>query len=379
VTADRPRRILYVSPNGRRGGAESVLALTLRHHDRRRFHAEVFFLRDGPFVEELSRERVACHVGPPARLRQPWNVARATWAIRQRILEGGFDLVHSLMGYGHLFGGVAARAAGVPEVWFQHGPVGALDALAARVPTDALLVNSRHTERAQARLRPSARATLLIHPGCEPLLAQGGSLEREAQAVRARYGLGPGTVVFGLAGRLSPMKGQRVLLDAVAELRKRRLEVAVLVIGGAFMPADDEYARGLRERARELGLEGVVRFTGHLNPPYPAMQACDAIVVSSVVPEPFCLAMVEGMMLAKPVIVPAAGGPLEVVTEGEDGLLFPSGDPLALADRMEQVIGMGAEARRALGGRALRSAQSRFSAEKMTRDLEAAYERVLQG
>ena len=46
----------------------------------------------------------------------------------------------------------------------------------------------------------------------------------------------------------------------------------------------------------------------------------------STVPEPFGQVVVEAMGVGRPIIAAAAGGPLEIVTDGTDGLLTPPGD-----------------------------------------------------
>jgi glycosyltransferase involved in cell wall biosynthesis len=61
------------------------------------------------------------------------------------------------------------------------------------------------------------------------------------------------------------------------------------------------------------------------------------LVHSSTVPEPFGQVVVEGMAAGLPVVAAAAGGPLEIVRDGVDGLLYRPGDVEALAAALRRL------------------------------------------
>jgi glycosyltransferase involved in cell wall biosynthesis len=318
---------------------------------------------------------VPCHVaGAKPRLRHPTSVFRCARDIGAVATREGAAVIHSMMGYGHIFGGLAARLVGKPEVWFQHGPPGRLDWLTGRVPTTTIFVNSKFTGDKQKHYHALARRMQVLYPGIEQFpIEEYRERGREFRRVR---GFAEDQVVIALPGRLSPMKGQGVLIEAARLLRDEGLRFRVLLIGGPFMPRDEEYAAGLREQVERHRLNDVVEFTGFLSPPYPAMAGCDVIVNASVVPEPCAATVLEGMMLGRAVIAPAAGGSLEQVTDGQDGLLFTLNDATSLAARLRQLV-ESAELRRKLGEKARETALRRFTIEVMTRDLEAEYDRVV--
>ena len=76
---------------------------------------------------------------------------------------------------------------------------------------------------------------------------------------------------------------------------------------------------------------GTVEIVGEVADIGPYLDAADVLVLPSDQPEPFGLVMVEAFAHGRPVIASRAGGPLEVVTSGVDGWLYPLADADALA------------------------------------------------
>src|SRR2546423_4621343 len=102
-------------------------------------------------------------------------------------------------------------------------------------------------------------------------------------------------------GRLIPIKGHVVLLRALAEARREVPEVELAIAGrGALEPA-------LRALAKELELDGVVRFLGHVVPVQRAIEQAGIVVVPSL-GEGFGMVALEAMERARPVIAAAIGG-----------------------------------------------------------------------
>ncbi len=176
--------------------------------------------------------------------------------------------------------------------------------------------------------------------------------------LRRRFGIEGPALAF--AGRLTPAKALDVTLDALEQLDG----VSLLLAG------DGE------ERARlEARANGPVRFLGAL-PRERVLElfaAADAAVLSSAW-ENFPHALVEALAVGTPVIATSVGGVPEIVTDGENGLLVPPGDPGALAAAVRRYFADD-ELRARLRGAAAPSVE-RFSPERVLDALESALERV---
>ena len=123
-----------------------------------------------------------------------------------------------------------------------------------------------------------------------------------------------------------PIKGHVVLLRALAEARREVPDVELAIAGrGALEPA-------LRALAKELELDGAVRFLGHVVPVQRAIEEAAIVVVPSL-GEGFGMVALEAMERARPVIAASIGGLGDIVREGETGLLVPPAEvePLAHA------------------------------------------------
>ena len=149
-------KLLYVSPNAELGGAERILETFIKYHDRQQFEVFVVFLREGSLVKKWQGLGAQILKIPAFRFRNLGQLLHKQWLLRKLMNENKINLVHSTMSYGHLFAGPVALSLGIPEVWFQHGPVGKTwDQMAAMVPTKLILCNSQYTEEIQNRLSSS--------------------------------------------------------------------------------------------------------------------------------------------------------------------------------------------------------------------------------
>ncbi|HEY4346294.1 MAG TPA: glycosyltransferase [Gaiellaceae bacterium] len=175
---------------------------------------------------------------------------------------------------------------------------------------------------------------------------------------------------FLCIGRLIPIKGHVVLLRAFRKVLDERPDVTLDIAGRGVLE------HGLKDLSRELGLNGAVRFLGHVNPVQRAVEESLAVVVPSL-GEGFGMVALEAMERARPVIAASIGGLEDLVREGETGLLVPPGDADALATAMltlaadpSQAVALGLEARR--------RAIERFPEARCTERTEEVYRHWLE-
>ena len=326
-------RVLLLSPTAVPGGAERALVNLARHLPTHGFELSAVLLADGPlrgWLEEVGCPVTILPAGRTRHLHRTVSVVRRLAQLARRA-----DIVISNQSKGHVYGGLAAKLAGRPAVWWQQGTPtrSRIELAATAVPANAVVCSSRDAERAQRRLTPR-HLVKLIHLGIEvdAIASRAGS----GQAVRNRLGWESKQVV-GIVGRLQPWKGQEVFLRAAAQIARRHPEARFAVVGGAILGWEGDYPQHLRRLAEELGIADLVHFAGHQDDVYPWFDAMDVVVHASF-GEPFGLVLVEAMALGKPLVATADGGPLEIVEDGVSGLLVPPGDDKALAGAVEQIL-----------------------------------------
>ena len=92
--------------------------------------------------------------------------------------------------------------------------------------------------------------------------------------------------------------------------------------------------------------------------------------------EPFGIVVLEAMASGLPVIVTDEGGPVELITDGLDGLVVPTDDAGAMAAAMERLLRMGEDETANMKAAAEARLENFTSAALAARQMEI-YERVL--
>jgi glycosyltransferase involved in cell wall biosynthesis len=106
------------------------------------------------------------------------------------------------------------------------------------------------------------------------------------------------------------------------------------------------------------------------------MDAMDVVIHASTRPEPFGRVLLEAMAASRPVVAPREGGPLEIVLDGETGLLVPPRDSHAIAAALVSLLHD--PARRTAMARAARArAAAVFDIHQHARAVEAVLDDVL--
>jgi len=136
-------------------------------------------------------------------------------------------------------------------------------------------------------------------------------------------------VRIAMIGRLTPIKGQHLLLEAVA-LASRTHQLRVRLIGGDLTTAGGQMEE-LTRLADSLGITEHVEFTGHVADVAAALVDVDIVISYSQWPEPFGQTVIQAMAAGLPVVAAAEGGPAELIDDGVTGVLVPPRDTKALA------------------------------------------------
>lgn len=190
-------------------------------------------------------------------------------------------------------------------------------------------------------------------------------------------------IVVGLIAMITPWKGMDLLVDAALLLKKRGVTADRLVLriyGGIHENRTNDrlFYESLLQKIDHLGLQNQVFFCGKKQEMREIYEDLDVVVNCSIEPEPFGISIVEAMSMECVVIVPNAGGPAEIVRDGEDGFFFRSGSSESLADKLEYVADH-YESLAELRKRARGTVCRRFSATDMAAGYEEIFTRLSLG
>ena len=149
-------------------------------------------------------------------------------------------------------------------------------------------------------------------------------------AFRETHGM-TGRYVVGMVGRINEAKGQYLLIEAVAKIDDPA--VHAYFVGHEMQ---EGYTQTLKAKAEALGVGDRVHFLGFMKNPHHFFQACDVIVLASR-RETFGLVLIEAMQVGTAVIGADSGGVLEIIDDGETGLLFKNRGSASLADAIRKL------------------------------------------
>jgi glycosyltransferase involved in cell wall biosynthesis len=288
-------------------------------------------------------------------LDRPWS---GLHRLRAQVRAAGIELINAHTGGSHALAAALAAMMRVAVVRTRG------DARpAAKHPLAQLL--ARRTDAYIAANSAIARELAAAFPGCAVATVFQGIAAGPALPL-------PADCVFGLLGRLDPVKGHETLLQAAALVKKDHPAARWRAMGGGTPQRREQ----LESRARALGLEGCVEFTGFVADVPAELARCRVGVVASIGSEAVSRAALEWMAAGRPLAAAAVGCLPDLVEEGQTGLLVPPGDPQALARALARFLEQPSLAGR-MGGAARRVFEERFSRERFGAETMKVYERTL--
>ena len=342
MTDTRWPNVLFLDQSGQLGGAEFALLDIVRRWEGQ---CRVVTFESGLFPQEVGRAGVDCVVadygissirresGPVAAVHTV-NALRATTAAVNR-QAGAFELIYANTQKAAVVGAMVATARRIPLIVHLHDILtddhfSRFNQTMSRIAlsrAQTVIADSEATANAYTQVRGGEKRTTVIHYGFED------PEPRDPMVVRRELGIDPTAPTVGIFSRLSPWKGQEVVLDAMAQLP----DVQALIVGDALF-GETAFARELARRAETLNVSQRVHFLGFRKDVADLMAACDLTIHASTAPEPFGRVIVESMLTGTPVVATNAGGPQSILTENHDGWLVPPAGTDALVAAVRNAL-----------------------------------------
>jgi glycosyltransferase involved in cell wall biosynthesis len=355
------RKILFYIYSLGGGGAERVIALLASGFARR--GVEVIL------AVEVEAQENAAFLDPAVRIVTLGSShPRALLGLSRLIARERPDVTLSALGVRNLKHAIAASLAGRRSraLLSFHGHYNAephlLDRVAnrlapvtTRLGTRSVCVSAWMRRHVVEDLHGSAKRTVVIHNpvqigGAKPA-ASAADLERREPVILA-------------LGRLVPEKDFALLIRAFARLGRPGAKLVIIGQG----PLRQELA----DQARALGVADRVEMPGYANEPWAYFERARLCAVSSR-SESFSNVVVEAMAHGLPVVSTDCGGPSEIISRPEEGILVPVGDEAALAAALAAALD-------APGDPAPRIVRAKsFSVERALNSYERLFEEVIAG
>ncbi len=364
-------KILHLTRHLEIGGIPRyVLDLTIQHQARG--HQITVAAMGGAKVPALEASG-ARHVEIP--LSSKFEFGPKLWLSWKALLpvlrKNHFDIVHAHTRIAQLLAHLIERHHGIPAVTTCHGffrpnlgrhlwPCWGRKVIAISAVVAQHLKTVHGVPRENIVCVPSGI-------DATPFLRQFS--QEQIFSLRAQLGIGRHAQVVGTVARLSAGKGLNHLLGAVALLVARNPQAHCLIVG------DGNERKRLESLAGTLKITKHVTFAGAAQDVAPYLAMMDVFILPSLT-EGLGLAILEAFAAGKPVVASRAGGIINVVEDGKNGVLVRPGDERSIAQAVERLLSDRAWAQTlAQAGR--KTVQEKFLLSRMAQEIENVYAGLL--
>jgi len=366
-------RILHCLAYVATGGVERRRLILGRELDARRYEQRlVARSASGPISDELRGAGVPVDLVGGTGFFDARAFARGIQIAREfrpHVVHGAvFEGVGLAVAIGRAVGAtvvVEETSHAVNRSWTGHALFRAL-ALSAHACVAISPAVAEYLE--QVTRVPRSRITVIENGALEPKIDPGVTRE----SARRSFGIPEDDFVVGTVCRLVDDAHKRVsdLIRAVALLAPNHPRLRLLVVGDGLQRPMYE---GL---ARSLGVAENVIFAGHREDVGNCYVAMDVFALASR-REGFGLVAPEAMFCGLPVVATRVGGLVDIVRDGETGILIPPDEPAAIARAITR-LAQDSELARRMGQAGLERARERFGSARYARDVDLFYQRLIE-
>ncbi len=363
-----PKRILHVIDSFDLGGAQEALVNLIACADREKFAPEVATMHGrGVYWEKFRALGVPVHSLSPHKF-----VPLYFWNLLRLLLTRDYDIVHCHLLAANLVAKPLAALVGVP-VRFNHDQANdeyrhrqklrlALDKFANRFSTHICAVSASIVEFLVKHEGVPREKISLVHNAID--LRRFTPAPGRRAKLRREWRLPPDAPVVAGIGRLNYQKNFALFLEVAAEIAPSHPN-AIFVIAGT----------GPEERALRKSAGTNVRFLGFVAETARLYDAVDFLLMPSRF-EGLPMALLEAMAMRVPVVASRLDGISEVIVDGMDGMLATPSFKDEFVAHLRTLLDEPTCAAQ-LAERAFQKVTAHFSAERMTREVEALYTRYL--
>jgi glycosyltransferase involved in cell wall biosynthesis len=208
---------------------------------------------------------------------------------------------------------------------------------------------------------------VIIHSGV--MLQQIMNTNIDVETGKKEFDIPQNSNVIGVVGRLVPIKGHKYLVSAAKRIIKEFGNTVFVFVGDGYLEAR------LQRQAESLGVRKNIIFAGWRNDVIKILGLFDVLVLPSL-NEGMGKVLIEGMALGKPIVASSVGGIIDLVKNGDNGILVPPRDSDALAEAILKLI-RNKNLTQELGKNGKSKVYPEYDTFVMIRQIEDLYERLL--
>ena len=375
--------ILFIHQSAELYGSDKTLLLLLKHIDKTRFYPVVVLPNEGPLKSELDKENIKVVIAPVLKVYRkmftPQNILKFVKDIKKGVdaldilnKHHHFDIVYSNT-LAVLLGIIYAKKRKIKHLWHVHEIIVHPKVIASIFPkilmrySNLVICNSNATQNNLTVRIPELKSkTKVIYNGMEL------NSENKAVAQKTDFGFNETDIIITLVGRISRLKGHKLLLDVFTNHLIKNENIKLLFVGSP-VEGQEQYLDEIQNSINRNKLQTKVKILPFLNDLNGIWSITDIAIMPSTEAESFGLVAVEAMLAKKPVVGSNLGGLSEIIINNETGLLFDPNSKEALLEALFKLI-ESPSLRSEFGEKGYERAIKEFSITKHVQQFEAVLE-----
>ncbi len=385
------KNILFIHQSADLYGSDKTLLVLVKAFKQSGLNPIVVLPESGPLHTALTEYGIEVWTMPVVKISRKMfalkNLIRLPFQIFSSLrklnkIAKSVDLVYSNT-LAVLLGFLFAKLKNKKHIWhiheiIEHPPLvtGIFKKLIHSATNTAVIFNSNATKTFwEGQLKSNAIHSFCVWNGLDK--PSTSSTPAAIQQLRANYFRAEEEdIVLALVGRINRLKGHQLLLAAFEDLIQQYNNIKLVFVGSP-PPNQEEYQSDLIEKINAKGLNGKVCILPFHQNIWEIWESIDIAVVPSTEPESFGLVAIEAMLCKKPVIASDFGGLMEIVVDGETGLLFEPSSQAALKYALQNLI-ENRQLSREFGVNGYNRAIKIFTLKEYTQKIKSICEQILK-
>lgn len=349
------------------GGAEKFFLDLLKHLDKNKFEVSLATVIGGGSLEkDFSSLNIPLYIHGRRRLRYLGGL-KQFWELYQLMKKIRPDIVHTQLFAADLWGRLAAKLAHVHHIITTEQNVNVdqswlretLKMLTYRLADKVVAISTAVKNYAVKKYRLPPEKIIIIPNDVDVTALQKKMLGTAPKPTNKK--------IIITTGRLVPQKGQKYLLEAFAALPQKE-NCELWIIGEGIL------RKNLERQAANLNLGEKVKFLG-VRHDVPELLAQAHLFVFSSIFEGLGIAVLEAAAAKLPIVASKIDGILDIIKDGESGILVEPKNPAALAEAMHKML-TNEEMARNLAEGAYTHVKNNFDVGAVVKKYEDLYENL---
>ena len=378
-------KVLQVIPRLGYGGAETG-CYDLAHYLHEQDCKSYIVTSGGELIKYIDKKKVKL-IKLPVQSKNPLLILINSIALTLLILFLNISIVHARSRAPAWSCYIATKITRRKFVTTFHGTYNFKNSIkkfynSIMVKSDVLIAGSNfifsHISENYQKFLNSKKKFLVIFRGINTEYFDSDTIKKkDIDKLKATWKIEDNKKIILLPGRLTAWKGQEMFIEAINLFKQSNPELDFV----AVILGDDQgrtvFRKKLERLVEQFNLTQNIKFVDNCNVMPVAYYISDVIVSSSIEPEAFGRVSVEAQAMKKPIIASNIGGSKETVIDNKTGLLFESGNPKSLCDKLNEIIKLDTLTLDLMGREGRKNVINRFNIEKMCLNTYSEYKKLV--